>query len=71
MVEKHYGHLAPSFIADAIKAGAPRYRVRGEKQVVPLRSYGRRAEQDHSKASGSADGLKLTKSTDDAGRKVS
>ena len=37
MVEKHYGHLAPSFISDAIKAGAPRYRVRDEKQVVPLR----------------------------------
>jgi hypothetical protein len=28
---------APSFIADAIKAGAPRYRVRDEKRVVPLR----------------------------------
>ncbi|TYR31149.1 site-specific integrase [Mesorhizobium microcysteis] len=25
MVEKHYGHLAPSFIADAIRAGAPRF----------------------------------------------
>jgi integrase len=25
MVEKHYGHLAPSFVADAIRAGAPRY----------------------------------------------
>jgi integrase len=37
MVEKHYGHLAPSFIADAIKAGAPRYRVRDEQKVVPLR----------------------------------
>ena len=37
MVEKHYGHLAPSFIVDAIKAGAPRYRARDEKRVVPLR----------------------------------
>jgi hypothetical protein len=37
MVEKHYGHLAPSFIADAIKAGAPRYHVKDEKTVVPLR----------------------------------
>src|SRR5215510_5142371 len=27
MVEKHYGHLAPSFIADAIRAGAPRFGV--------------------------------------------
>lgn len=25
MVEKHYGHLAPSFIVDAIRAGAPRF----------------------------------------------
>jgi FG-GAP-like repeat/Phage integrase family len=37
MVEKHYGHLAPSFIAKAIRAGAPRYRVKDDKQVVPLR----------------------------------
>jgi integrase len=37
MVEKHYGHLAPSFIADAIRAGAPRYRVKDGKGVVPLR----------------------------------
>ena len=25
MVEKHYGHMAPSFIADAIRRGAPRF----------------------------------------------
>jgi integrase len=25
MVEKHYGHLAPSYITDAIRAGAPRF----------------------------------------------
>jgi integrase len=31
IVEKHYGHLAPSFIADAIRAGAPRYRVKADK----------------------------------------
>ena len=38
MVEKHYGHLAPSFIADAIRAGAPRYRIEDDKRkVVPLR----------------------------------
>jgi integrase len=33
MVEKHYGHLAPSFIADAIRAGAPRYGAKAEKRV--------------------------------------
>jgi integrase len=27
MVEKHYGHLAKSFIADAIRAGAPKFGV--------------------------------------------
>jgi hypothetical protein len=37
MVEKHYGHLAPSFIADAIRAGAPRYRDRDDDRGVPLR----------------------------------
>jgi len=32
MVEKHYGHLAPSYIADAIRSGAPRfYRSRRPK----------------------------------------
>ena len=37
MVEKHYGHLAPSFITDAIRAGAPRYGIEAGKRVVPLR----------------------------------
>ena len=37
MVEKHYGHLAPSFITEAIRAGAPRYHVKDDKRVVPLR----------------------------------
>jgi integrase len=37
MVEKHYGHLAPSYIAQAIRAGAPRYGAKVSKQVVPLR----------------------------------
>ncbi len=31
MVEKHYGHLAPSYIADAIRAGAPRFGVKADK----------------------------------------
>jgi len=31
MVEKHYGHLAPSYIADAIRAGAPRFGVQTVK----------------------------------------
>jgi integrase len=37
MVEKHYGHLAPSFIVDAIRAGAPRFGVAGDRKVKRLR----------------------------------
>jgi integrase len=37
MVEKHYGHLAPSYITEAIRAGAPRYGAKASKRVVPLR----------------------------------
>jgi integrase len=37
MVEKHYGHLAPSFITDAIRAGAPRFGLQSDKKVTPLR----------------------------------
>jgi integrase len=36
MVEKHYGHLAPSYIADAIRAGAPRFGTVTPSKVVPL-----------------------------------
>lgn len=28
MVERVYGHLAPSFVADAIRAGAPRFGLK-------------------------------------------
>jgi hypothetical protein len=37
MVEKHYGHLAPSYITDAIRAGAPRFGIKLDKKVVALR----------------------------------
>jgi integrase len=36
MVEKHYGHLAPSYIVDAIRAGAPRFGFKPDKQIVEL-----------------------------------
>lgn len=36
MVEKHYGHLAPSYVADAIRAGAPRYGVVEQNNVRAL-----------------------------------
>lgn len=37
MVEKHYGHLAPSFLADAIRAGAPRFLPLSSTNVEPIR----------------------------------
>jgi integrase len=37
MVEKHYGHLAPSYVADAIRAGAPRFAgADTPSSVVPM-----------------------------------
>jgi integrase len=39
MVEKHYGHLAPSYIADAIRAGAPRFGFKtGNVTALPARA---------------------------------
>jgi integrase len=37
MVVKHYGHLAPDFISDAIRQHAPRFGIKPDKRVVPLR----------------------------------
>lgn len=34
MVEKHYGHLAQSFINDAIRAAAPRFGIKAERNVA-------------------------------------
>jgi integrase len=36
MVEKHYGHLAPSYVADAIRAGAPRFGLVAPSNVTPI-----------------------------------
>jgi integrase len=36
MVEQHYGHLAPSYIADAIRAGAPRFGVASDQKIIPF-----------------------------------
>ena len=36
MVEKHYGHLAPSYIADAIRAAAPNFGIKPERKVVSI-----------------------------------
>lgn len=36
MVEKHYGHLAPSYITDAIRAGAPRFGFKPDKKLASI-----------------------------------
>jgi integrase len=36
MVEKHYGHLAPSYIVDAIRAGAPRFGFKPDRKIAEL-----------------------------------
>jgi integrase len=38
MTEKHYGHLAPSYTASAIRAGAPKFDFKPDRRVVALRS---------------------------------
>jgi hypothetical protein len=37
MTEKHYAHLAPSYIADTIRAHFPTLGIAGDEPVVPLR----------------------------------
>ena len=37
MVEKHYGHLAPSYIAEAIRARAPRFGFKPDPKLATLR----------------------------------
>lgn len=36
MVEKHYGHLSKSYIAEAVRAGAPRFGTVEETNIVPM-----------------------------------
>jgi len=37
MVEKHYGHLAPSYIADAVRAAAPKFGFKPDKKIAALK----------------------------------
>jgi integrase len=37
MTEKHYAHLAPSYVADTIRANFPVLGIAGESTVAPLR----------------------------------
>jgi integrase len=36
MVEKHYGHLAPSYIVDAIRKGAPQFGFKPDDKVASI-----------------------------------
>jgi integrase len=36
MVERHYSHLAPSYIADPIRAGAPKFGFRADPSMIML-----------------------------------
>ena len=38
MVEKHYAHLAPSYVADAIRAAAPELGIAAPSNIAALRS---------------------------------
>jgi integrase len=38
MVERVYGHLAPSYVAEAIRAGAPRFDFKSDRKIVALQS---------------------------------
>jgi integrase len=39
MVEKHYGHLAPDFVADAVRRHAPKFGLSPSKKIVPLPKF--------------------------------
>jgi integrase len=43
MTEKHYAHLAPSYVADTIRANFPKLEIVREEKVAPLRRVKRAA----------------------------
>jgi len=36
VTEKHYAHLAPSYVADAIRKGAPTFGFKSSKKIISL-----------------------------------
>ena len=40
MTEKHYAHLAPSYVAETIRAHFPTLGITGESSVMPMRREG-------------------------------
>ena len=41
MVEKHYGHLSQSYVAEAIRKGAPRFGKVKASNVTPIAGAGK------------------------------
>jgi len=37
MIEKHYGHLTPSYVADVIRKAAPKFGIKADRKVAPMR----------------------------------
>ena len=38
MVEKHYGHLAESYITDAVRKSAPTFGFKTKKRLITLQA---------------------------------
>ena len=36
MVEKHYGHMSQSHVADAVRAGAPKFGFKADRKITRL-----------------------------------
>jgi integrase len=47
MTEKHYAHLAPSYVADTIRAHFPTLGIAGDAAVVPMKSKAPSRETRH------------------------
>ena len=37
MIERTYGHLAPSYVADAVRRSAPVFGLKRDRKITPLR----------------------------------
>ena len=42
MVEMHYGHMSPSYVADAVRKSAPRFGFKPDRKVATLSGNTRR-----------------------------
>jgi integrase len=46
MTEKHYAHLAPSYVADTIRAHFPTLGIEGDTNLTALKPVTRQATQN-------------------------